>query len=134
MASSYAIAWSLLDRAYTDRALLALAFMAAAGALTAAAALLAADLLRCRPWTARFAAALFCLTTGTVGLTSLFLAIQMAWASHPFADLPLRTVLLIVGNIGVAALYNFLALAGFLLLPGGLAVIAAFAWAIARSQ
>ncbi len=131
IASSYAIAWFALDRAFTARTLLALGFIAAAGALSAAAVLVATHLLASRPWTARFAAALFCLTAGAVGLTSLFLAIEVAWASHPPAELPLHIVLLIVANIGLAALYNFLALAGFLFLPLGLAFIAAFAWAIA---
>jgi len=84
-----------LDRAFTARTLLALGFIAAAGALSAAAALVATHLLASRPWTARFAAALFCLTAGAVGLTSLFLAIEVAWASHPLAELPLHIVLLI---------------------------------------
>lgn len=132
MALCFATGWLLLERAFTSRTLFACLYVAAAAALSAGLALAAARILARRPWSARFAASLALLIAGTGGLTSLFMAIEPAWTSHPLAELPPQTVLLILATIGAASLYSFLAIAGLLMLPLGLPVMALFAALIAR--
>ena len=133
MALSFAAGWLVLARTVTAHTATALLAIGVAGALAAGAALVAARMLRRRPWSARFAAAFLVLTVGTCGLASFFIAARIAWLSHPLPDLPLHIVLVILAITGIGALYGFLAIAGFLILPLGLPLIVLFATILART-
>ena len=131
MALSLLAGWLFVGRAVTASSLTALAYLAAAGTMAAALALAANWLLKRRPWTARLAAALFLLIAGTVGLASFLIGIETAMDTHDLGDVPLRTVLVILALTSAATLYNFLAVAGFLMLPLGAPIMVLFALAIA---
>jgi hypothetical protein len=132
LALCYLAGWLALERALTARVGTAMIYIGVAAMLSAAAALLASRLLAGRPWSARFAAALLALVVGTTGLASLFMTVELAWTTHPLPDLPLHVVFLIIAFIGIGALYGFLAIAGHLILPLGLPIVALFALLIAR--
>jgi hypothetical protein len=132
LGASFLAGWLLLDRAITGRTLTAFLCIAVAGAISAALAVIAAHMLRRRPWSARFAAVLIVLTAGTVGLAATFIAAPMAWGFHDLTALPIRVVLLVLAIQTVSALYGFLAIAGLLMLPLALPLTAAFALFIAR--
>lgn len=133
MALCFAAGWLFLGRAFTGRTLTACFYVAVASTLAAAAALVAARILARRHWSARFAAAVILLVVGVGGLTPIFMAMQMAWAFHDLSELPLHIFVLVLALMGAAALYNFLAIAGLLILPLGLPAIALFAVLIART-
>jgi hypothetical protein len=116
----------------TDRALTATAFFAIAGTLSAGAALVAVRLLRRRPWSARMAAALFLLLTGSPGLAALFMSLLNLLTRHDILQVPIKISLLILGISGAGALYNILAIAAPMMLPLALPLVALFALAIAR--
>ena len=132
MAAAFAAGWAWLGRDFTARTLTATLYIAVAAATAAATAALSARLLRGRPWSARIAAALILLIAGTAALASLFLAVETAWATHPMAELPVEIALLILAIIGAGALYGFLAIAGPLILPLGVPLVALSAFLIAR--
>jgi hypothetical protein len=132
LGASFLVGWLLLDRAITGRTLTAFLCIAAAGAVSAALAVIAAHLLRRRPWSARFAAVLIVLTAGTVGLAAMFMAAPMAWGFHHLTDLSIRIVLLVLAIQAASALYGFLTVAGPLMLPLWIPLTAAFALFIAR--
>jgi hypothetical protein len=132
LGASFLIGWVSLGRAVTDRTLAACAYLAVAGAIAAGVAMIAAHLLRRRPWSARFAAALVVLTAGTVGLAASFIGAQLAWGFHDLTELPVHIVLLILAIQAASALYGFLAIAGHIILPLGVPLTAAFALFIAR--
>ena len=128
IASSYGLAWLLLERAFTSRAWTAVAFVGGASAVSAMVASAVLPFLARRPWTARVAAAFIVLSVGTVGLTSLLLGISTASAFHPLRGLPVGSLLIVIALNARAALYNVLSLAGYLLLPLGLPATVAFAF------
>jgi hypothetical protein len=132
MALVYAASWIGLDRDFTARTLTATLYIGMASALAGAMALLAVRVLAQKPWSARFAASLILLIGATAAGASLFIGIEVAWATHPMRELPLRIVMTILLIIGASALYGFLALAGPLLLPLGLPLVAIVAWLMAR--
>ena len=92
------------------------------------------SLMRSRPWSARFAAAIVLLTCGTVGLTSLALGFRTALTSHALAELPAIVAIRIVILSSLGSLYSFLAMTGFLLLPPAIPLIGIFAALAARSR
>jgi hypothetical protein len=132
MGLGYVAGWMALERAVTDRTLAAAATIGGAAALSAALALIAAHLLRRRPWSARFAATLILLLGGTVGFASVAAGTHLAWSQHSLLELPLHITALILAIQIAATLYGFLALAAPLVLPLALPLIAAFAVLIAR--
>jgi hypothetical protein len=132
MAAVFAATWVWLGRDFTARTFTATLYIAVAAAIASATAALAARLLRRSPWSARIAAVLILLISGTAALASLFLAVETAWATHPMSELPMGIALLILAIIGAGALYGFLAIAGPLILPLGLPLVAVSAWLIAR--
>jgi hypothetical protein len=132
MAMAFAAGWIGLGRDFTARAFSAALTIAVAAALAALLALIAARLLAQKPWSARYAAALILLVAGSGGLASLFIGMEMAWATHPMTELPLHIAFLVLLIISTGALYGFLAIAAPLILPLGLPLIAAFAALIAH--
>ena len=133
MMMAFAATWLLLDRAITGKVLLAMAFLALAAFIAALAAETVVALLGRRPSTARFAAAILILIVGTVGLMSALLMAQSVLASYDLAVVPAAMALQILMISGAAALYNFLTLAGLVILPFSLPIIVVFAWLIARA-
>jgi hypothetical protein len=133
MGLGYIAGWTALERAVTDRTLAAAATIGGAATLSAALALIAAHLLRQRPWSARFAASLILLLGGTVGFASVAAGTHLAWTQHTLLELPLHITALILAIQIAATLYGVLALAAPLVLPFALPLVAAFAVLIARS-
>ncbi len=127
-----AVSLMILGRPLTWRTLAAAAALAAAATLSAGMAAAASYLFRKCPWTARYAGSLLLLIAGTGAFSSLFLAIEMAWRFGHLTDVPFHILILILGTLGIAALYYFLAIAGFLVLPIGLLLIFAAAAIISR--
>ena len=134
MTGAMAAAWLLLGRAVTAPVGLAMAFLAVAALAAALAAQISVAVLHNQPWTSRFAAATLILVVGTVGTTSALLMAQTVLASYDFTDVPAGMVVRILMVSGAAALYNFLTMAGLVILPFSLPLIAAFAWVIARRR
>jgi hypothetical protein len=134
MASSFAALWLGLGRAGTTEMALASLVIAIASAVSCGLALLAGRLLRRRPWSARFAAALILLITGTAALTSASIGAHLAWTTHPLPELSPKLVLVILAASSVAALYGFLSIPAFLILPLGLPLILATAAWIAQRR
>lgn len=134
MAMSFIAGWLALDRAFTGRVLTAAIYIGVAGMLSAAAALATGFILRRKPWSARFAAALLLLTAGTGGLAALQAGVRTAWIQHALPELPIEIALLILAINIAAALYGFLAIAAPLILPLGLPLIVMSAFLIARAS
>lgn len=96
------------------------------------AALAAAWLLRKRPWSARFAAALLALLAGTPVVTTLLIAVTSLLSHHRVTEIPIRFTLLILATASALALYNILTIAARLMLPVGLPLTVLLALLIAR--
>jgi hypothetical protein len=131
VALAFSVGWLALDRAFTGRALTAFVYLVLAGTCAAGLALAAARILAQKPWSARFAAVLILLSAGTGAFATLLMAAQMAFSFHHLSEAPLHIILLILGILSAGALYGFLAVAGPLLIPLGLPLIALFALLIA---
>lgn len=130
MATALALPWLSLGRAVTPRLAVAVLLF---GFCAAAAALAASALVRWMPrspYSARFAAAVVTLLLGTAGLMCAVMTVETA-SEHLFEGLSAKTLGLILAYTGAASLYNFLAVAGWVLLPLGLPVIVAFAGLLA---
>jgi CBS domain containing-hemolysin-like protein len=130
MAAALALPWMSLGRAATPRLAAAVLLFGICGA---AAALATSALMRRMarsPFTARYAAALVALLLGTAGLMCSVMTVGAA-GEHLFEGLPPKTIGLIFAYTVAASLYNFLAVAGWLLLPLGLPVIVIFAGLLA---
>jgi hypothetical protein len=132
MALAFVTAWLVLDRAVTSRAVGACLTIAVASGVSAAVALVANRILGRRAWTARYAAALSVLITGTGALTSFFIGAETAWTTHSLLELSPKLVVIVVLLTSVGSLYSFLSVAGFVLLPIGVPVIFASAALIAH--
>jgi hypothetical protein len=116
----------------TPRALTATAFIFTAGTISAAACLAFLHLLRRSPWSARYAAALLCLLGGTGGLTSVFMAFQIGLHSYAIREVRLPLAFFLAGLVGAGAIYEFLSIAGVLMLPLALPLAFALAGLLAR--
>ncbi len=103
-----------------------------AAALSAGVTIFANRLLARRPWSARFAAALFLLLLGTAGLSTFFMTLEDTLTSHQRYRFTILFKLWIFAVSGVGELYNVLAIAARLLLPLGLPLTVLFAILIAR--
>jgi hypothetical protein len=134
MAASFAALWLAVGRAATAEMVMASLVIATASLVSCVVALFAGCLLRRRPWSARFAAALILLITGTAALTSAAIGAHLAWTTHPLPELSPKLVLVILAASSVAALYGFLTIPAYLILPLGLPLILATAAWIAQRR
>ena len=133
MAVAFAAAWLATGRTVTEEAVAASLVIAVASAVSCGAAFLAGHLLRRRPWSARFSAALVMLITGTAALSSGAVGAHLAWTTHPLLELSPKLVLIILVLSSVGALYGFLTIPAYLLLPLGVPLmIATAAWIAGR--
>ena len=133
IATSYALAWLFLERAFTPRVLTASLYFAIAGTLSAGAGLIAARLLAKRRGNARIAAVLICLVAGTAGFATLFFTLDIVLTHHRLSEIPIRISLIILGISGAGTMYNMLAVAAPIIVPLGLPMIVLFALLIART-
>jgi hypothetical protein len=134
MAVAFAASSLWLERPLAGRTIEAVVVIGLAAALAAAIALLADRRLRRRAATARFAAAFILLLGGTSGLSAAIVGAQMAFAFHPLGEVPLHIAILIVALMGATALYYFLAIAAWLLMPLGLPLTLVISLLIARTR
>lgn len=132
MAICLILAWLILGRALTRDTVTATVFLATAATVSAGFALAATGWLRTRGWSARFAAALVLLAAGTLGFTSLLMMLHTVVRAHDLTDVPVAVAVAVAAISTVAALHNFLTLAGLAILPLALPVILAFAVLLAR--
>lgn len=125
--------WLLVGRPLSSRSVTVTLYIAASATLSSGAALHLMGRFRRRPWTARFAAALFVLLAGPAVLSSFFMAVQEGLHSPTLTEVPLRLAFLLAGLLGAGAIYTFLAVAGPLMLPLGLPLALLLAAVMSRS-
>lgn len=131
LGASYAAAWLALERAATAPFVLALLMLVLAGTAAGTFAGEAVRRLR-RPFPARFAAALLLLLGGTAAATSLLLFLQALARSEIPWDWPASHLVLWTVTMAVGAVYGFLGVVAWLLLPLGLPLTLLFAALFAR--
>lgn len=131
LALVHVASWAAMERAITFWVFVAALFIGIAAALSAFVADWIAERIRCRPFGSRFAAAIVVLVSGTVGLASLFMAIEAVLFGAVLHGVPLRYLPIATLFAYVSQVYTFLCIAGFLLMPLGFPLILAAATLIA---
>lgn len=125
--ASYALSWSVLERAWTPDALAATAIMTAAGILAGIAALWLMHRLDAADGFTRFAAALLVLPAATAAFASIGLfAERLIYAEHAPFGMWLHQVWWLIG-LAASAAFLFLAIAGRIMLPLGVILMVLFA-------
>ncbi len=125
--ATYALSWSVLERAWTLNSLKATAIMTAAGLLAGIAALWSMRALGAADRFTRFAAALLVLPAATTGFAAIGLfAERLIYAERVPFDAWLQPVLWII-SLALSAGFFFLAVAGLIMLPLGVLLMVLFA-------
>jgi hypothetical protein len=124
--------WLVLGRTLTARSAFASLCFVLAAALAAGCTSAAMRIVVRRPWSARFAAALFILIAGTAGLATLFMTLGRLLAYDHVMQIPLRWVVIVIGTAGATTLYDVLSIAAPMMLPFALPLVVLFALLFAR--
>ena len=130
LTGNFALVWLRLERAWTDKATLALAIIAGSAMLAGFMAGLVALPLTARPLPLRILATFVTLVAGTTGFASFALFVAALWTTSLPAD-SLGHAIFFAVTLGSGAVFSFMALGAPLLFVPGLPLLFLFAWMLA---